>query len=73
MAKEIDCLGEFCPVPLVKAQQEYKKMESGDEAVITSDLSCATSNIKNAFKNKKCKIESNEVMTGIWKITIKKL
>lgn len=73
MVKKIDCLGDFCPIPLLKAEQEYKKIKNGEKFTIITDLSCATSNIRAAFKNKRCIIENEEEIPGIWKITIKKL
>lgn len=73
MSKKIDCLGDFCPLPLLKAEQEYKKIKNGEEFTLITDLSCATSNIRSAFRDEKCIIEDEEEMPGIWKITIKKL
>lgn len=73
MIKKIDCLGDFCPLPLLKAQQEYKRIKSGEKVVLITDLSCASSNIRNAFENEKCIIEDEEEIPGVWQITIKKL
>jgi TusA-related sulfurtransferase len=67
----IDCLGAMCPIPTVKAQIEYKKMESGDSITILTDHSCTVVNIKDAFKKYKCKIDVEE-KDGIWEITINK-
>ncbi len=37
----IDCFGEACPVPLVKAQNKLKEMAIGDVLIVQIDHSCA--------------------------------
>lgn len=72
MQKEIDCLGLMCPVPVVKAKIEYKKISKNDLLIIISDHSCTLKNLIDAFRKEKCNIEYEED-NGIWKIYIKKL
>ena len=33
----LDCIGEACPVPLIKAQQELATMQTGDRLTINVD------------------------------------
>ena len=72
MNKSIDCTGLMCPVPVVKAQIQYKKLEVGDSITIITDHSCTYPNIKDVFKRPKCSVEVEEEY-GIWEITIIKL
>lgn len=72
MIKKIDCLGDFCPIPVIKAKKAYKEINHGDKLIIITDHSCAFPNIKDAFKNYNCSIKSEEEIKGIWKITIEK-
>jgi tRNA 2-thiouridine synthesizing protein A len=72
MNKPIDCTGAMCPVPVVKAQIQYKKLDIGDSITIITDHSCTYPNIRDVFKPPKCKIEVEEE-GGIWEITIIKL
>ncbi|MFT9494882.1 sulfurtransferase TusA family protein [Anaerosolibacter sp.] len=71
MNKQIDCVGEICPVPLIKAQIQYKKIHPGDSVTIITDHSCTSQNIKDAFRKLPCVVEVEEE-NGIWEITIKK-
>jgi TusA-related sulfurtransferase len=73
MNTPIDCMGTICPVPTVKAQIQYKKMEIGDSVTIISDHSCTAQNLKDAFKKYNCKVEVREEIDGIWEVTITKL
>lgn len=69
--RDIDCVGDICPVPLIKAKLNYKKIDSGDSITIITDHSCSGQNIKDAFKymNAWVQVEEEE---GIWYITITK-
>ena len=44
MSKEVvlDCLGEACPIPLVKAE---KALAKGDVLIVQVDHSCAMKNV----------------------------
>ncbi len=72
MNKVIDCIGEICPVPLIKMQIQYKKISPGDSITLITDHSCAPQNFKDAFKKLPCEIKVEEE-DGIWEITITKL
>lgn len=72
MSMQIDCVGEMCPVPLVKAQIQYKKISPGDSITIITDHSCTAQNLKDAFKKFPCEIKVEEE-DGIWEISIMKL
>ncbi len=41
----VDCLGEACPVPLMKVQKKMETMAVGDVLVAQIDHSCAMKNI----------------------------
>lgn len=66
----IDCLGLICPVPVIKAQIEYKKISIGDSITIVSDHSCTPQRLTDVFKKRNCIIDVTEEITGIWSVTI---
>ena len=70
--KTIDCLGEACPVPLVKAQNEIEKMEKGDVLIVNIDHSCAMKNIPDWAREAGHNVEVDEVGDGEWDIVIEK-
>lgn len=67
---EIDCLGDMCPVPLLKAEKALKTLPSGETVKLITDHSCVHQNILNHFKKKKFHIENEEVINGVWEIFI---
>ena len=73
MVKKIDCLGDFCPIPAIKAKHAFENLKVNEKIIITSDHSCAPSNIRDVLNNENCNIKIEEVFNGIWEITIEKL
>lgn len=71
--KELDCLGEACPVPLVKAQNEIEKMEVGDVLIVNIDHSCAMKNVPDWAREAGHAVELEEVDDGEWNIVIEKM
>ena len=70
--KVLDCLGEACPVPLVKAQKELEKMAVGDVLIVNIDHSCAMKNIPDWAREVGYNVEIDEVGEGEWDIIIEK-
>ena len=73
MVEAIDCIGEMCPIPIIKAERELKKLQYGDELTIKTDHSCTMQAVVNHFQRKMgYPSYSEEIDYGIWLITIKK-
>lgn len=68
----IDCLGEACPVPLVKTQNKIKAMDLGDVVIVQIDHSCAMKNIPEWARKEGHNVEIEEVADGEWEIIIEK-
>lgn len=71
--KVIDCLGEACPVPLVKAQNELNAMAIGDVLVVQIDHSCAMKNVPEWARKDGHNVEVEEVEDGEWEVIIEKV
>ncbi len=69
----IDCLGEACPVPLVKAQNKLKELEIGDVLIVRIDHSCAMKNIPDWAREDGHNVEVEEVDDGEWEVIIEKV
>ena len=69
----IDCLGDMCPVPIIKIQKELKNMKTGTSIKVTTDHSCSVESIKNHFSSKNIIVEFDEVMNGIWEIILTRI
>lgn len=73
MIKKINCLGDFCPIPAIKAKMEYKNMDIGDKIMVISDHSCAPTNIADLMAEYDCTVDITEAMPGIYEIIIERL
>ncbi|HZK61928.1 MAG: sulfurtransferase TusA family protein [Peptostreptococcaceae bacterium] len=68
----LDCLGEACPVPLMKAEKKLKTMDIGDILIMQIDHSCAMKNVPEWARNQGHNVEIEEVGDGEWEIVIEK-
>jgi TusA-related sulfurtransferase len=65
-------LGEACPVPLIKAEKELEKLESGDVLIVQIDHSCAMKNVPEWARKQGHEVELEEVDDGEWECIIEK-
>lgn len=67
---KIDCFGDFCPIPLLKAKKEFKTLSSGESFMLVTDHSCVVESIKEYFNKSTCTFVCEEVFNGVWEITV---
>ena len=70
--KIIDCLGEVCPVPLIKTENALKELNIGDTLVVQIDHSCAMKNVPEWARKQGYDVEIEEVDDGEWEVIIGK-
>ncbi|MCI1965176.1 MAG: sulfurtransferase TusA family protein [Oscillospiraceae bacterium] len=70
--RDLDCLYEVCPIPLIKAVKELKKMNSGDVLVVHSDESCVGVMMEEWAKQNHYSIQIEEPKDGEWEIYLQK-
>jgi len=70
--KKIDCLGDICPIPIIKTKKEFEKIKPGESVMIVTDHSCVSESIVDHFRKRKVTIKSDEVINGVWEIIITK-
>jgi TusA-related sulfurtransferase len=69
--KKIDCLGEICPIPILRIKEELKTLQKGQSFMLVTDHSCVLQSISDHFKKSSCiQIEPEEVINGVWEIII---
>ena len=68
----LDCMGEACPVPLIKTQKELEKMAVGDVLIVQIDHSCAMKNVPDWARSVGYNVEIDEVGEGEWDLIIEK-
>ena len=69
---ELDCMGEACPVPLIKAEKEINKLDVGDVLIVQIDHSCAMKNLPEWARTEGHNVEIEEVDDGEWEVIIEK-
>lgn len=70
--KKIDCLGDFCPIPGIKARIAMKGLRPGDKVLLVSDHSCAPLNVRDAAEDMGCYVDIEEVIPGVFEMVISK-
>ena len=69
---ELDCMGEACPVPLMKAEKKMNALAAGDVLVVHIDHSCAMKNVPEWARKQGYNVEVEEVDDGEWDVIIEK-
>lgn len=68
----LDCMGEACPLPLIKTEKQMEKMEVGDVVIVQIDHSCAMKNVPEWARAQGHNVEIDEVDDGEWEVVIEK-
>lgn len=68
----LDCMGEACPIPLMKTEKKMEELAVGDVLVVSIDHSCAMKNVPEWARKQGHNVEIDEVDDGEWEIVIEK-
>lgn len=69
---ELDCIGEACPIPLMKTEKKMEDLSVGDVLVVHIDHSCAMKNVPEWARKQGHNVEIDEVDDGEWDLVIQK-
>ena len=69
----LECYGEACPIPLVKAQKKMEELDAGDILIVQIDHSCAMKNLPEWARKDGHNVEVEEVEDGEWEVIIEKV
>ncbi|MBO8167852.1 MAG: sulfurtransferase TusA family protein [Thermoanaerobacteraceae bacterium] len=70
--KKLNLLGDVCPIPLLKTQKAFVKLNSEDVLIVETDVNQAARNILNWCDSEGYDFEIDEEGEGVWRITIRK-
>lgn len=70
---ELDCMGEACPIPLVKSQKKIEGLAIGDILIVHIDHSCAMKNLPEWAREAGHNVEIEEIADGEWDVVIEKV
>ncbi|MGE5630533.1 MAG: sulfurtransferase TusA family protein [Caulobacteraceae bacterium] len=68
----LNCLGEACPIPLIRTQKKMKTMKIGEILIVETDHSCAMKNVPEWARKEGHGVDIEEVDDGQWEIYIEK-
>lgn len=68
--EKIDCLGEICPVPIVRLQQKLSQLKKGIPVLLVTDHSCTRQSVSDFCKLHHLHFKVDEVINGVWEIRI---
>lgn len=68
----LDCMGEACPVPLIKTQKKIVELKVGDTLIVEIDHSCAMKNVPEWARKEGHNVDIEETSEGEWEIYIEK-
>lgn len=68
--EKFDCLGEICPVPIMKMQSVINAIQNGEPYMLVTDHSCTLTSIEGFCKTHHFYWKTEEVMNGVWEITV---
>ncbi|HAM62195.1 MAG: response regulator SirA [Firmicutes bacterium GWF2_51_9] len=69
----LDCLGEACPIPLIKAEKKMETMAVSDVLIVMIDHSCAMKNVPEWARKQGHNVDIEEVGDGEWEVIIEKV
>lgn len=70
--KKLNCMGDYCPIPLLRLQEEMKTFQPSDQLVLVTDHSCVVESIHEYLSSRKFIYHTDEIINGVWEITIMK-
>ena len=70
---ELDCMGDACPIPIVKTEKALEKLDIDDILIVQIDHSCAMKNLPEWARDAGHNVEIEEVDDGEWEVVIEKV
>lgn len=67
---KLDCLGDMCPVPIMKLMQREGEISKGKQIMLITDHSCVSESVKNYCSSQHYKVEVREPVNGVWEFYI---
>ncbi len=66
----MDCLGDICPLPLMKLMQCREELDRGEDVLLVTDHSCTCESILSYCQKQKIHTQIVQPIPGVWEITM---
>ena len=70
--RKLDCLGDICPLPLMKLMQYREQIDRGESVMIVTDHSCTCESLLNYCRAQHLHAQVEEPVSGVWEIRVQK-
>jgi tRNA 2-thiouridine synthesizing protein A len=70
--RKLECLGDMCPLPLMKLMQCKEQLDAGESVLLVTDHSCTCESIISYCEKQNICTKVMEPIPGIWEITVYK-
>lgn len=67
--RELNCLGDMCPVPIMKLMQ-CRDLQPGESIKLITDHSCSPENVREYCEAHNLSFEAEEPIPGVWELII---
>lgn len=67
--RELNCLGDICPVPVMKLMA-IKDLAPGESVKLITDHSCSVANIGEYCEKRGLQLKVEEPISGVWEMFI---
>lgn len=68
--RRLDCLGDQCPLPLMKLMQYREQLNRGECVMVITDHSCTCQSLIHYCNAQKLSVTVVEPVHGVWEITV---
>ncbi|MDD2534147.1 MAG: sulfurtransferase TusA family protein [Eubacteriales bacterium] len=68
--KVLNCIGDFCPIPLLYSKAEAQTLKPGESFMLVTDHSCVLESIQDYYLDRNYELKIAEVLNGVWEVTI---
>lgn len=68
--RKLDCLGDMCPLPLMKLMQCREQIDRGESVMIVTDHSCTCESVMAYCNKQGLTVCVEEPVAGVWEITV---
>lgn len=66
----LECLGDMCPLPLMKLMQCRDRLDRGETVMLVTDHSCTCESILSYCQKQKIHTHVHQPIPGIWEISL---
>jgi TusA-related sulfurtransferase len=66
----LDCLGDICPVPVMRLRVALQGLPANGEVLLITDHSCVPESVKDFCRSGKLAFSADEVINGVWELRV---